>query len=175
MVKKVSKVQEIMRKEDIDLLLVPLGINFRWLYGIKENPSERLLLSIIGSEDKPKFLVPAFEVDRIKKLTKASDVIGWEETENPVKILVEKIIPKDIKSIGIEPKMWFSVFNSILQHLNHLQYRNADFIFDNLRSMKDEREIEFIQQAYKKTSKTIIKTLYELERGLTENEVKRIF
>ncbi|MHA2054068.1 MAG: M24 family metallopeptidase [Candidatus Hodarchaeales archaeon] len=174
MVNNVSKVQEIMRKENIDVLLVPLGINFRWLYGIKENPSERLLISVIGSEDEPQFLVPAFEVDRIRKLTKATDVIGWEETENPQKSLTEKIIPQSTKRVGIEPKMWYSVFNSIFQHLSHLQYVNAELIFNDVRSVKNNDEINSIQSAYKKTSQGIIKTLYELEVGLTENDVKKI-
>lgn len=163
-----------MCKEDIDLLLIPLGINFRWLYGIKENPSERLLVSIIRSEGEPQYLVPSFEVNRIKKLTNASNVIGWDENENPVKILTEKIIPKDTKTIGIEPKMWYSVFNSIYQRLEHLRYVDTEFLFNFHRSIKNTDEISSIQQAFKKTSEIIIKTLYELESGLTEEDVNGI-
>jgi Xaa-Pro aminopeptidase len=170
----VSKVQEIMRKEDIDVILIPLGINFRWLHGFKENPSERLLIGVIGSDGEPQYLVPSFEVNRIKKLTGASNVISWEETENPVKFLTEKIIFKDTKTIGIEPKMWYSVFNSIYQRLDHLRYVNTDFLFNSLRSVKNSDEIISIQQAFKKTGKAIIKTLYELESGMTENDVKGI-
>ena len=58
---KVKKLQHKMREANIDIVLVPLGINFKWLYNIKEEPSERLLISIIESENSPKFLVPAFE------------------------------------------------------------------------------------------------------------------
>ena len=171
---QVEKLQHEMREADIDIIIAPLGINFRWLYKIKEEPSERLLITVIGSEDTQKFLVPAFESDRIKKVTGVSDVTGWEETENPFTILANDIIPKSVKTIGIEPKLWFSVYQSISHCLPGKEFVNAEKLFNSLRMVKDEIEIKKMQQAYKKTSEVIIKTLYELEQGLTEFEVQSI-
>ena len=97
---RVEKLQHEMRSSNIDIIIVPLGINFKWLYNIKEEPSERLLISIIGSEDPPKFLVPAFESNRIKKVTDISEVTGWEETEDPFAILAKDIIPMKVKTMS---------------------------------------------------------------------------
>ncbi len=171
---RVEKLQHEMRSSNIDIIIVPLGINFKWLYNIKEEPSERLLISIIGSEDPPKFLVPAFESNRIKKVTGISEVTGWEETEDPFAILAKDIIPMKVKTIGIEPKLWFSVYQSISKFLPEKEFVNAEKIFNSLRMIKDDFEIDRMQQAYKKSSNAIIKTLYDLEQGLTESEVQGI-
>ena len=80
---KLNRLQNLMRTSKIDIVIIPLGVNFHWLFGIKEVPSERLLISIIEPEGSPKFLVPSFEAERIQKATKAKDVVGWGETENP--------------------------------------------------------------------------------------------
>lgn len=172
--KNVVRIQKKMQEKEIDVIIVPLGINFRWLYGLKEKPSERLYISVIEPEDPPKMLVPSFEVDRAKRVTGVSDVTGWEETDDPYSILGKEIIPNTVKNIGLEPKMWFGVFQSISNHLPSKHFISAEPIFNSLRIVKDENEIENIQRAFKKTSEVIIEVLYELEIGITESEVQRI-
>ncbi|MHA1975541.1 MAG: M24 family metallopeptidase [Candidatus Hodarchaeales archaeon] len=169
---RVKKLQHKMRETNIDIVIVPLGINFKWMYDTKEEPSERLLVSVIESEDSPKFLVPAFESDRIKKITGVPNVTGWEETENPFKILTKDIIPESAKTIAIEPKLWFSVFQSISQRLTGKEFVNGEELFSSLRMVKDSDEIKNLQQARKKSSDVIIQTLYDLEVGITESEVQ---
>ena len=172
MLSRVEKLQHKMREANIDLVIVPLGINFKWMYNIKEEPSERLLISVIESENSPKFLVPAFESDRIKKVTGMPDVTGWEETDNPFKILANDIIPETAKTIAFEPKLWFSVYQSISQCLSGKEFVNGEELFSSLRMIKDDDEIKKIQNGYKKSSEAIIKTLYDLEVGVTESEVQ---
>ena len=82
-VKNVYRLQESMRNSNIGVIILPLGINFRWIFQIMEEPSERLVIGIIGAEGVPKLIVPNFEVDRMKKLTGISECVGWDETEDP--------------------------------------------------------------------------------------------
>ncbi len=171
---KVEKLQHKMRKSDIGAVIIPLGINFKWLYNIKEEPSERLLVSIIKSEGEPNFLVPSFESNRIKKATGSSDVVGWDETDNPFKLLASELIPNDVKTIALEPKLWFSVYKSISRNLPDKEFVDGEEIFSSLRRVKDESERKNLKQAYTKSSDSIIKTLNELEVGMSESEVQSI-
>ena len=172
--KKVKHLQNLMRSSQIDTIIIPLGINFRWLFGVKEVPSERLLVSIIESEGSPQFLVPTFEVDRIRKATKAVEVFGWEEIENPFTKLATEIVPDKTRTIGIEPKMWFSVFQNISTHLKEKKFVDTESLFSSLRSVKDDEEIKYLRKASQKSGDMIIKTLYELETGITEGEIQSI-
>jgi len=171
---KLNRLQNLMRSSEIDTIIIPLGINFRWLFGVKEVPSERLLVSIIESEGSPQFLVPSFEVERIKKVNKAIEVVGWEETENPFVKLAADIVPETVKTIGIEPKMWYSVFLNISNNLQDKKFVDTESLFSALRSVKDDEEIKNLRKASQKSADMIIKTLYELETGITEGEVQSI-
>lgn len=172
--KKLDRLQNLMRSSEIDTIIIPLGINFRWLFGVKELPSERLLVSIVESEGFPQFLVPSFEVERIKKVTKATEVVGWEETEDPFIKLASDLVPDKRKTIGIEPKMWYSVYQNISNHLQDKKFIDTESLFSSLRSEKDDEEIRNLQLASQKSADMIIKTLYELETGITEGEMQSI-
>ncbi|MHA1212472.1 MAG: M24 family metallopeptidase [Candidatus Heimdallarchaeota archaeon] len=171
---KLNRLQNLMRSSKIDTIIIPLGVNFRWLFGVKDVPSERLLVSIIESEGSPQFLVPTFEIDRIKKMTKAVEVIGWEETENPFLKLASEVVPDKVKTIGIEPKMWFSVYQSISTHLQAKKFVDTESLFSNLRSVKDDEEIKNLRKASQKSADTIIKTLADLETGITEGNLQSL-
>jgi Xaa-Pro dipeptidase len=170
---KLKRLQNLMHSSKIDTVIIPFGINFYWLFGVKEVPSERLLVGIVDSEGPPRFLAPAFEVNRVKKVTKAVDVVGWEETENPFEKL-ETTIYENAKNIGIAPKMWYSVFQKISTHLQDKVYFDTESLFSSLRSVKDEKEIKYLQKASQKSADIIIKTLNELEIGVTEGEIQSI-
>jgi Xaa-Pro dipeptidase len=167
----VSRLQTHMQNSNIGVIIVPLGVNFRWLFSKLETPSERLVVGIIAAEGPPKFLVPSFEVDRIKLLTGVSECVGWEETQDPYDILRD-LIPKEFGNvIGIEPKMWFSVFKHITNVLPQKEFINSENIFNNLRAIKNQEELKYLAKASQKSGDAIVDAFNELEVGISESEV----
>jgi len=171
---RITKVQERMRQIDIDSIIVPLGINFRWLFGILEDPSERLIIAYIQSESEPVLIAPSFEVARFKLLTGIKECIGWEEIENPYSILKKLIPAQNGFKIALESKMWFTVFNKIANELLFCDFSDTGDIFNHLRAIKDENEQKSILKASKKSGDAIVQTLDELEVGISEMEVQNI-
>ncbi len=171
---RVSLLLEEMQDSQIDSVIIPLGINFRWLFGVLERPSERLLIGIIDDEDKAKMLVPSFEADRIKRITGITNIITWEETQNPFDILASIMSSQKGKKIGIEPKMWYSTFEQIANVLSENSFISVEPIFNRLRSVKDEGEQELLIKASQKTGNAITRTLEDLEIGISEMEAQSI-
>jgi Xaa-Pro aminopeptidase len=163
-----------MRNSNIETLVIPLGINFRYLFGLLEEPSERLLVGIIKTEGSPKLLVPSFELDRLKKMTGISECIGWEETQDPFFILSELLHHKDGKKIGIDPKMWFSVYDRIARGIPAHDLIPAEELIYSLRAVKDEQEQELILKASQISADMIVEALGELKIGISEVEVQSI-
>jgi len=170
---KLIRLRSYLRESQIDSLIVPLGINFRYLFGLMEEPSERLLVGIIEAEGPPKMLVPSFEVNRIKKLTGVQECIGWEETSDPYNLLSELLTAKG-RRIAIEPKMWFSISEKIRRKFPENELISAECIFDPLRSVKDDIERKFLLKASQKSGDTIVEIFKELEVGISEREVQSI-
>ncbi|NHJ01003.1 MAG: aminopeptidase P family protein [Candidatus Heimdallarchaeota archaeon] len=172
---RLQRIQNLMSNSNIGTIIIPLGINFHYIFSSQlEEPSERLLLGIINDNNSPKLLVPNFEIARMKQMTGISDVIGWEETHDPYKQIAD-LVPHDRqKSIAIEPKMWFSVYNQLSQSLNEYTIVSAENIFNIVRAEKDETERKLILEASQKSGNAIIEVLYELETGMTEIDASKI-
>ncbi|MFW9778655.1 MAG: M24 family metallopeptidase [Candidatus Heimdallarchaeota archaeon] len=170
---KIATIRDILPKHGIDCVLIPLGINFRWTFGILEEPSERLVLAILTPEASPIIVAPAFEVDRMKRATGISEVIGWEELQDPY-TMVPNLVGK-CQKIAVDPKMWFSVYSLLTKTLpKNTEIVSAAPIFDAGRAIKDETEQKAILKASQKTGDAIVKTLEELEPGITEAELQKI-
>ncbi|MHA1973072.1 MAG: M24 family metallopeptidase [Candidatus Hodarchaeales archaeon] len=171
---RIKRVSNHMRQHGIDIMIIPSGINFRWLFGVLEEPSERLLVGIIDNEGSSKILAPSFEVDRMKRLTGVKDCIGWNEEDDPFTILKEVAFDAKSKTVGIEPKMWFFVYDEIVRKAPDNNYINAASILSLLRAIKDEKEKELLLKASQRSGKVIVETLNELHTGISENEVQKI-
>ena len=172
--KNVTRLQKYIRESQTECVIIPLGINFGWLFGFHEEPSERPTFGIVESEGSPKLIVPEYERVEIEKLTNIPECIGWEETENPYKILRDLISNKPDRTIGIEPKMWFSVYQNLLKYLPEKEFISAEVFFDNLRMVKSDEEQKILMKASQKSANAIIDTLDELEVGISEFEVHHI-
>ncbi len=172
--KNVARLQKSLRESQIECVIVPLGINFRWLFGLQEEPTERPTFGIVEPESSPKLLVPEYERIQMKKLTNIPECIGWEETENPYKILADLISSEPDEIIGIEPKMWFSVYQNILKYLPAKKFISAEEFFSSLRKVKSVEEQKLLLKASQKSADAIIETLNELEIGISEIEVHYI-
>lgn len=173
----VNRIQDLMNTENIDLLMIPLGINFRYFFGILEDPSERLILGMISKDSKtPMLITPSFEEERMKSLTGVSsnEIISWEDGENPFDKL-KKELNYDFNRIGIEPKMWYTFFSNIQKVYPNTDFVNAEKLINTMRSIKSEQEIRELRKAGDISGKTIINFIEnDLETGMTEKDAYKI-
>ncbi|MFX0122748.1 MAG: M24 family metallopeptidase [Candidatus Hodarchaeota archaeon] len=171
---RIAKLKSQMRKLQIGSVIVSLGTNFRYLFGLMEEASERLLIGIIEADNSPKMLVPSFEIDRIKEQTGIEDCVGWEETHDPYDQLQKLLSIEAGRKIAIEPKMWFSTYQRISKKLPERELISAEILLNPLRSVKDDYEQELLLKASQKSGDAIVDTFNELEIGISETEVKVI-
>ena len=170
---KLELVQESMRTNNIECTVIPLGINFRWLFEFFGEQSDRFIVAIIYQEGAPILITPEYEKAALCNATGITDSIGWYEEENPITSLTEKISHIN-GSIALDPQMWFSSFYHISYKLPKKEYISAETIFNSLRAVKDNDEQEYLTKASQQTANAIIETLYELKIGITEGEVLKI-
>ncbi|MFX0051749.1 MAG: M24 family metallopeptidase, partial [Candidatus Hermodarchaeota archaeon] len=88
--------------------------------------------------------------------------------------LSELVLANTGKIIGIEPKMWYSVYHEISKKMPGKTFIPVEQIFNSLRSIKDEEEQKLLLKASQKSGDAIVKTLNDLEAGISENEVQSI-
>ena len=167
---RINNLQVLLKEEDIDAAILPLGIYFEYYFGKGGNPSERIIAGIISRDSPPFILSPAFEVSNIERSTYIEDIVSWEETESPYKILAKEL---DDRAIGdqlmADPKLWIDEVEKITQKTHRQMFSGHRFL-SNQRQVKTPWELEQLQAAAKASADGILAALPHLQEGMTEKQ-----
>jgi Xaa-Pro dipeptidase len=168
-----KKIQNKIIEKDIDLLLITPSINFGYLFQGFFSLSERLICGMVFPDDQTQLVTPSFEKERMQIETTFDDVITWQEDENPYEIL-RKSIDKKINTIALESSAPFDVYVRLKKQFPEAKFVNGGLFIKELRSIKNDAEIERMRKAANWTAEGIIKTLDIIKEDQSELEVLKI-
>ncbi len=157
-----------------DALIVPLGVHFHYFFRKEGLPSERLIAGIIPKDEDPFIIAPAFEQSNIEINTGIEDVVIWEETESPYKILANELERRNIgNKLIADPKLWLIEVEKIQKTIGS-KLTSAHEILSNLRSVKSEWELKQMQLASKYSAEGILAAIPQLTSGMSETQFRDI-
>ena len=170
---RIKRAKEIIHQENVDALLIPLGVNFKYLFRSGAERTERLTLGIIPADGEAFLITPHFEVERMEHETIFDEIHPWKEHENPYSLtarIIRRVVGRG--KIAIDPSMWIGTYFKIKKELDgNFSFTSAEEILKKLRSIKSPLELELIKKAMEITNKWQIKAFEKLEEGVTEREV----
>ncbi|MDO4719835.1 MAG: Xaa-Pro peptidase family protein [Peptostreptococcaceae bacterium] len=184
--KRVERVLQRMKEEQIGGLLVSDPASIFYLTGAWIHPGERLLVLYLSEAgDHKLFINELFPVTRDLGVEK----VWFKDTDDAVQILADHI--GRVARLGID-KNWPSGFllqfmqdrNDVLKNQVSLfsgyfdeeiewSYVNGSPIIDRLRMCKDEEEREFMRVASRLNDQAMGKLIGALQEGKTEQEMAR--
>jgi Xaa-Pro dipeptidase len=173
--RRIEKLQEELKTRKLDLFIAEPSTNFQYFSGYNPGRSERLILLMIPMTGTPALICPAFEVERIKRNAVVTDVRGWEEDQNPWKLV--KKAGQDMKPprrnglAAVEPSTSYQSFLHIEDELAGWKFRNAAPVTERLRIIKSPEEISLIREAIGVTEAAMAATFSQLAVGMTERDV----
>ena len=143
-----QRAQQAMVQKNIDWLFVSHSTDLLYLIGFTKRPSERLALLMIPQSGRPQMVVPAFELDVFEKYARFFDLVGWQETENPVR-KVGDIVGGDGagQTIAIGDHLHSAFLLRIQAILSQADYREGYEILAHLRMKKTQDEINHLRSA----------------------------
>ena len=161
-----NRARSIMRREGIDSLFLSGSTNLYYFSGINMGGGDRLFATLLPREGAPAIICPAFELGRAKESIKygEEDIRMWEEDEDPFKLAGEILREKGIDRglIGVDEDLPYWYYYRLAQAVPQAKYRNADVVTNELRMVKEPKEIALIRRAvevtiegYKAAFKTI--------------------
>ncbi len=171
--KRQQLVQEKLNAQDIDMIMIPPSINFFYMFKGDMQLSERLICGVIDKVEDSLLIAPSFEEENMQIQTTFDDVVTWREEENPYIILKQAITSKP-KRIALEPSTPYEVYSKIKQQFPDSEFINGISIFNELRTIKNEAEMERMIQAAEHTAEGIQNTLELIQEGQTELEILKL-
>ncbi len=168
-----KKIQDKITENEIDLFLITPSINFGYLFRGFFSLSERLICGMIFPNNHPQLIAPSFEKERMQIETTFDDVITWQEDENPYEVL-RNSIEKKVNTIALESSTPFDVYVRLKKQFPETKFVNGGKYVKELRSIKNDAEMERMRKAAECTSKGIVNTLDIIKEGQSEIEALKI-
>jgi len=160
----------------LDLFVAAPGTNFAYFTGANPGRSERLILLIVPTKGDPVIVAPSFEVERVKRASALSDVRGWDEQDDPwklVKTVLRAVKPAHRVGQGtIEASLDYGAALALLSAAGgDWKWQSAAPVTERLRIIKYPEEIAQIRRAIEITEASIAATFAALVPGITERDV----
>ena len=169
---------ESMRRRLADVaadgLFATSSSNLFYLTGIDFWRSERLTALLLFPDRDPVVVCPAFEEARLRGMSAVSEVVTWEETEDPF-AKAAALFPATSGTLGIEPSTSFEDVERLLARLPGWKPVSAGSAIASVRMVKTPEEITVMRRAIAVALPRFRRAFESLAPGATESEISRAF
>jgi Xaa-Pro dipeptidase len=174
--RRLDRLRAELDRRKLDLFVAAPSTNFAYYTGVNPGRSERLILLIVPAKGDPAIVAPSFEVERVKRGSAVNDVRGWNEQDDPWKLVQSTLRAlKPLHRVGqgaIEATLDYgSVLALFGAAGGDWKWQNAASLTERLRLIKYPEEIAQIRRAIEITEASIAATFAALVPGITERDV----
>ncbi len=134
-----------MRELGIDALCLSVGPDLPYLTGYEAMPLERLTMLVVPREDEATLIVPRLEAPRVVEHPGVFTVLPWDETDDPIALVVERL--GGAEEVAIGEHTWARFLLALQAELPGARYRSAAEVTGPLRAVKDADEVELLRAA----------------------------
>jgi len=176
--RRIERLQDELKTRKLDLFVTEPGTNFQYFTGYNPGRSERLILLAVPAVGNPALVCPSFEVERIKRNSVIGDVRGWEEQENPwrlVKTIGGEMKPPSRNGVAVvESSTSYQSYLRLADSLSGWRFVDGGPVTERIRIIKSPEEIALIRRAIAATEASIAATFTQLAVGMTERDVAQL-
>ncbi len=171
--RRVARARQTMARRGIDLLALFPGPNMAYLTGFREEPGERLLLTLIPREGDPVFIVPKLYEDHVATSTWVKNLRAWKDGEDPGALLRGHLreLGVDRGTIAVDSRMWSRFLLMFQAAAPGARFEDAAQVMDGLRVVKDPEEIATMERGFRATDRVMKVAIESLRPGIHEREV----
>jgi len=148
--------------------------NLYYLTGIDFHRSERLTALFLFPDVDPVVICPAFERERLRRMSAVERIVTWEETEDPF-ARAASLFPAAAGTLAVEPSTAYDDVERVLSARPGWKAASAASLFASMRMVKSLEEIELIRQAIAVALPRFRRAFDALEPGRLESEISSLF
>ncbi len=185
---RLKKCQGLMKEENLDVLILSQDVHIFYMTGYRTQlffSRFRPFICIIPAEGEPALLVPFLEGISAEKEAWFDEVHLWGpncEAENATKLVKKYFNDKKLlnSNVGLEldlgqrPGMVQEEIDSIRKLLDGCNFKSCSSIIWKLRSIKSEKEIEYLKESCRISEKAFEVVANFAKEGMTERKARAI-
>jgi Xaa-Pro dipeptidase len=174
--RRLDRLRAELDRRKLDLFVAAPSTNFAYYTGASPGRSERLILLLVPAKGDAAIVAPSFEVERVKRASAVADVRGWDEQDDPWKLVRTALqAMKPAHRVGqgaIEASLDYGSALRLFDVAGgNWKWQSGAPLTERLRLIKYPEEIALIRRAIEITEASIAATFAALVPGVTEREV----
>lgn len=165
--------QVLMAERGVDLLVLFPGPNLLYLTGFREEPAERMLLTLIPAQGEPCLIVPQLYEEHLRRDSWIEDLRVWQDGEDPVALLGKTIGEKapSPRRVLVDDRLWAQFLLPLQRVCPEAVFETASSILSELRMRKDPEELALMRRAAAVADEVFDWVCAQAIEGLTEREL----
>jgi Xaa-Pro aminopeptidase len=172
--RRLETVRERLRSIPADGLYATPSSNLYYLTGIDFHRSERLTALFLFPDRDPVVVCPAFEETRLRGMSAVSQVVTWQETEDPW-AKAAALFPARAGTLAVEPSTAYDDVERLLHARSGWKPVSGAGLFSVLRMIKTPDEIEMMRRAIAVALPRFRRAFESLRPGALESDVSAAF
>lgn len=174
-----KRVQEALKKKNIDAMLAISMENFFWLsqslINTMKSIPDRLGIILSPLDEEPTVLVCSIEESLVRDDSWIQDIQTYEEfTQSPIAVLADIMQKRGLSHSRIGIEMDYIVakyYNELKRELPNVELVDVSSLYKELRMVKTTQEINILSYAARSTEEAITKAFWESQPGDREVDV----
>jgi Xaa-Pro aminopeptidase len=142
---RLRRTRERMGELGVDVLLLSVGADLPYLTGYEAMPLERLTMLVLPRDGDATLVVPRIEAPRVEERPEAFRLLAWNETDDPIRLVVDLAGRPSVAAIG--DRAWAGFLVDLHGRLPGTTWRRASEVLGPLRARKDAAEVEALRRA----------------------------
>ena len=142
---RMARVRGRMDERGVDVLLLSIGADLPWLTGYEALETERLTMLVLPRDGDAALVVPRLEADRVREEPDVFSIVAWDETDDPIAVVVGLAGAPATAAIG--DHTWARFLLELQRALPRTTFLKASEVTAPLRSVKDLLEIDALRAA----------------------------
>ncbi|MCW4051549.1 MAG: Xaa-Pro peptidase family protein [Candidatus Bathyarchaeota archaeon] len=174
--RRVKQVLELLKINNVDVLILFPGANIAYYTGFPIGMSERLAAAVIPVEGEPYFVVNKLEGELRGLEPWFKKVEVWDEHEDPVKLLADTLRRDGYEkgTLGIPIEAPWGWVNALKKHLPEANFVDVGDHLGYIRMIKTSEELETIEKACMISDEAMEEAFTQLHTGMTEKELQAL-
>ena len=184
-VQRWRRVQKLLRRHDLDALLITEPLNYHYFSGSTPSFSyARCTVMVIPQERKPVIIAHEFVEESTRRETWVKDIRFYENlVEDHIREITS--VFQDLAlvdgrigaELGFEQRLGLSYndFQALKRKLPHITFTDASSLLWELRMVKSSAEIQCAREACQITSEAFQRCFESITIGMTEKEIGDLF
>lgn len=172
-----ERARSLIAANGMDALFLIGSPDMRYFTNVNMWVSERTSGLVLGLRGKPVWVVPAFELERMKESIPAShEIRTWEEHESPFAIVggIMKDFGAAAGRLGLGPSVRSFIHFGLRRDAAQVELVDGSTITQGCRAVKAEKEIAFMDLANKITKLAYREGFRQLREGMKPEELDEL-